>query len=340
MLKEKTKELYETLLKEKKEGKKFTKKDLTYEILYQLAINENISDQSVGYIFGLTKNQVKYQRQKYNLENKFLKKCIDNPDIFIGFLEEQGFDIKEIGEEKLYGLINWALENKVEERGWNKETYKKYLKESNKLNIFKGLEFINNHLSEVKEDNTIFTDDEIYDIEYKSYTNYKHKESKQQKNKVRKSDQVKNSISKIKSGKLGEKIVANEEKKKLNKLGLTDLAKKVKIITNTEDENITLDGLGYDVESYNEKGEKIYIEVKTSLSANNDNIDFYITINEINFLNGKTEKADKEHAYIYYLYNINKEKRKAQILVINYKTFSKFKLNPVQYRITENGIND
>ena len=116
MIKEKTKKLYETLLKEQKEGKKFTKKDLTYEILYQLAINENISDQSVGYIFGLTKNQVKYQRQKYDLENKFLKKCIDNPDIFIGFLEEKGIDTKIIGKEKLYSVIGWAIENKVEEK--------------------------------------------------------------------------------------------------------------------------------------------------------------------------------------------------------------------------------
>jgi len=340
MIKEKTNNLYETLLKEQKKGNKFTKEDLSYELLYQLAITENIPDQSIGEIFGLTINQVRYQRKKHNLENKFLKKCIDNPDIFIGLLEEQGFDIKAIGKDKIYGLINWAIEDKVEEKGWNKETYQRYLKESNKLNFNKELEIIEDNLPNNPNDNIVFTDDEIYDIEYKTYTSYNHKISKRKNSKGRKSDQIKNNISKIKSGKLGEKIVANEEKRKLNKLGLNQLAKKVKTITNTEDENITLDGLGYDVESYNEKGEKIYIEVKTSLSANNDNIDFYITLNEINFLNGKTEIADKEHAYIYYLYNINKEKRKAQILVINYKTFSKFKLNPVQYRITENGIND
>lgn len=71
-------------------------------------------------------------------------------------------------------------------------------------------------------------------------------------------------------GDLGELWVYEQEKVKLTTNGLSKLADKVKHVPNTDG-----DGAGYDIESYDLRGNKIFIEVKTT--KNNFNSTFYIS---------------------------------------------------------------
>jgi len=72
-------QLYNRLLENIKNGKKYTKDDLTREILYELAIIENKSDALIGDIFNLNKGQVRNIRIKMGFNNKFKTKMIDHP---------------------------------------------------------------------------------------------------------------------------------------------------------------------------------------------------------------------------------------------------------------------
>lgn len=52
-------------------------------------------------------------------------------------------------------------------------------------------------------------------------------------------------------------------------------------------------------------------------------------------MNGKLPKYDKNHVFIYYLTNINPTNLTAKIKVINHELFKTFKLNPTNFRISE-----
>jgi hypothetical protein len=74
-------------------------------------------------------------------------------------------------------------------------------------------------------------------------------------------------------GELGEKLVLALEKDRLSGLGRSDLAKRVKRESETDD------SLGYDIRSFDEEGDEIFIEVKTTNSSKESR--FFITDNEL-----------------------------------------------------------
>lgn len=312
------KELYSELLKQKEEGKIFTKEELTYDILYKLVVIENISDREIGELFNLSKNQVIYQRKKHGIENVLLKKIITRPEIMLGYLEEHNIDKSLLNEDKYYNLLKYYAESK----GWNTNLVDKYrIKIQEKITEEENLD--------IEVDYKIDFTDSI--IEQNS-----NKKTTRQLN-GKKTNQLKNNINKIKAGKLGEKIVLNEENKKIKDIINKKILapdKKAISVTETEDKNITLDGLGYDVESYNENGEKIYIEVKCSTTTKNNNLNFEISDKEVDFINGKLAGIDKEHAFIYYVYNINKRHGTAKIEKIDYNKFKELTLVPVNYKVS------
>lgn len=80
--------LYKKLSEEKENGKVFKKEDLTRDILFELAVIENIPDSLVGDIYNLTKNQVRYLRTKYDLICKFETKLEYYPEMIIYGLED------------------------------------------------------------------------------------------------------------------------------------------------------------------------------------------------------------------------------------------------------------
>lgn len=97
-------------------------------------------------------------------------------------------------------------------------------------------------------------------------------------------------------GDLGELIVLNYEKDKLNSLGLYNLSKKVEHTS-----LIKGDKYGYDIQSFNEDGEEIFIEVKTTKQKKE--MDFFLSQNELEVANEMNNQNKKY--YVYRIYNLN-----------------------------------
>lgn len=83
-------------------------------------------------------------------------------------------------------------------------------------------------------------------------------------------------------GTAGEEFVFNHERRFLNLIGRTDLAKNVKWISKEEG-----DGAGYDILSFTDKGDKKFVEVKTTVGGNRT--PFFISRNEYAFSKLKAE---------------------------------------------------
>lgn len=115
---------------------------------------------------------------------------------------------------------------------------------------------------------------------------------------------IQNNIENKRIGDLGELWVLKYEIEKLKENGQNNLVNKVKHIAKDEG-----DGTGYDIQSFNKNGQKIYIEVKTTKSEKNS--PFYITRTEL-----ERSKIEKENFLLYRLYNYNEENETADILII------------------------
>lgn len=142
-----------------------------------------------------------------------------------------------------------------------------------------------------------------------------------QGNKIVKIDFIEKAISSQKIGKKGELLVVEYEKERLKKLGLN------KRITHVSLEG---DGHGYDIESYNENGEKIFIEVKTTQAGKNTSFD--VSSNEV------LVSEDKGNFYyIYRLYDYSETMNSAKFYVINGPISKHFNLQATQYIATFKG---
>ncbi len=122
-------------------------------------------------------------------------------------------------------------------------------------------------------------------------------------------------------GERGEVLVFENEKKRLELLGKPELAKKVKHVSLADD------SLGYDILSFDELGQKRFIEVKSTTSQYADK-GFYISKNEAD----KSQTLD--NYYVYLVFSVYK--KKPQILhlkVADIRNDSRFKMTPVQYQV-------
>lgn len=125
-----------------------------------------------------------------------------------------------------------------------------------------------------------------------------------------------------KVGLLGELLVLSHEKQKLAEFGRVDLAKSVKHVSVEEG-----DGVGYDILSYTIKGEKKYIEVKTTVGDINN--PFYLTINELHF----SQEHSSEY-YLYRLFDLDLETKKASYYIFQGNLDTGFSLEPIMFRVT------
>lgn len=121
-------------------------------------------------------------------------------------------------------------------------------------------------------------------------------------------------------GNLGELFVIQLEKEKLKKANKPKLVKKV--AHHAKDIG---DGLGYDVLSYDENGNKMFIEVKATKSGKNT--PFFITRNEL-----ARSKQEKNNYYIYRIYNFNDETLRGDVLVLQGDA-SNLCVEPVNYKV-------
>lgn len=127
-----------------------------------------------------------------------------------------------------------------------------------------------------------------------------------------------------KVGDAGEKYVYEYEKNKLEKLGLNDLADS--IVKQYEDLSFFP---GYDIQSFDELGNEIFIEVKSTKGKNKSF--FEISENEIN--------AAKELGDSFYIYQVTNALTDPKIATVisnlhNYEDQDKVLIEPMLYRVT------
>lgn len=125
-----------------------------------------------------------------------------------------------------------------------------------------------------------------------------------------------NKLNKEKSelGLLGEEFVVKVEKDRLG-----NYKKKIEHISQTEG-----DGAGYDILSYDGKGNKKHIEVKTTCGG--FNTPFYLTERE------KQASENIENYFIYRVYDFDFLKYTAKIQELDKRAISKLKLEPIIYK--------
>ena len=115
-------------------------------------------------------------------------------------------------------------------------------------------------------------------------------------------------------GKAGEELVLRFEKKRH-----PGYERRIKMVS------LENDHLGYDILSFDDEGNEIHIEVKTKKTGGADNIDFFITDNELQRL-----KEDPRYV-IYYVCGITK--RTKTIYSISPQALERITLRPVLYRV-------
>lgn len=131
-------------------------------------------------------------------------------------------------------------------------------------------------------------------------------------------DYIKAHKNQIAVGALGEELVFKHEKERLTAANRRDLCEKVKIVSSDA-------SLGYDILSFDSKGNEIHIEVKSKASKLKY-FDFYISDNEYQKL-----KASPNHI-IYYLSNLRSQN--PFLFKLNGDMINESNIKPVLYRVT------
>jgi len=132
-------------------------------------------------------------------------------------------------------------------------------------------------------------------------------------------DYVAQNTEQIELGYCGEEFVFLEEKRKVKSYNLPNTKEVVWV---SKDEG---DGLGYDIRSYNKKGEVIYIEVKTTRGKEKSS--FYITANEL-----LKSQQEAERYFLYRVYNFDMEQKRGEISVIR-GSLDDYCIVPLAYRV-------
>ncbi len=139
---------------------------------------------------------------------------------------------------------------------------------------------------------------------------------------IRKVDYQEQNIKNATIGLLGEEFIYEYELKKLNEINRKDLTQFVDHVSKREG-----DGLGYDIISFNENGDKIFIEVKTTTGG--VSTQFFISSNELNVLSNQTNYC------IYRVFDFNTETKKGKIIKIEGKNEIEkyFDIEPTNYKV-------
>lgn len=136
----------------------------------------------------------------------------------------------------------------------------------------------------------------------------------------RKTNHLENEKERKRIGDLGEQWVLKYEESKLIRL---NMQKKVKEIQHTSAK--AGDGTGYDILSFDNKGNPIYIEVKTTI--HNRNTPFTVTRTEL-----ERSIKETENYRLYRLFNFNEESNAADLLILK-GSLEGLCIEPEQYRV-------
>ncbi len=121
------------------------------------------------------------------------------------------------------------------------------------------------------------------------------------------------------TGKKGEEVVLQLEKNELIMLNRSDLALKVKQIS------INDDSVGFDILSFDQKGQEKLIEVKTSVLPKREEFSFYISENE------KRVAEESTNYFIYLVFDVNNIP--TVIKLKNPFSLGILQLQPSQYKV-------
>jgi Domain of unknown function (DUF3883) len=132
---------------------------------------------------------------------------------------------------------------------------------------------------------------------------------------------IEKEFEKKKIGFLGELLVLEYEKDKLQQLGSRKQPEHISITKG--------DGEGYDILSYDENGKEMLIEVKTT--KNDFAAPFYITRNEL-----EKSKLDNEKFYLYRLFDFD-EINSTAFFTIHKGNLEFFCTNPILYKVNIDG---
>jgi len=132
---------------------------------------------------------------------------------------------------------------------------------------------------------------------------------------------IQNGIENKRLGDLGELWVMKYEIEKLKEAKKNNLINQIKHTSKDKG-----DGTGFDIQSFDRNGNKIFIEVKTT--KGNKNSSFYVTRTEL-----EKSKIEKDNYYLYRLYNFNELLDTADLLVIK-GTLTNLCEFPTTYKIT------
>lgn len=134
---------------------------------------------------------------------------------------------------------------------------------------------------------------------------------------------IQNGIENKRLGDLGELWVMNYEIEKLKNANKHNLVKLIKHISKDEG-----DGTGFDIQSFDSAGNKIFIEVKTTKGIQNST--FFVTRNEL-----ERSKLEKDNYYVYRLYNYDELTDSASLLIIKGELTNLCEF-PTTYKVTLN----
>lgn len=115
---------------------------------------------------------------------------------------------------------------------------------------------------------------------------------------------IQNGIENKRLGDLGELWVMKYEIEKLKNANKHNLINQIKHTSKDEG-----DGTGFDIQSFDINGNKIFIEVKTTKGRQNST--FFVTRNEL-----ERSKIEKDNYYLYRLYNYNEQVETTDLLII------------------------
>lgn len=166
-----------------------------------------------------------------------------------------------------------------------------------------GLEEVDKGKSKSQVDKTLFNNKSDSKVYFREYLRKLLRKNSPSMNVPRQINWAELHDKKIQVGVCGEILALNYERKKLKDLEMHDLAMQVKHLS------IELgDGLGYDIESYDAKGKKIFIEVKATTGNWSNEIHF--TQNEL-----KVMKEKGEHYHLYRVFSLDLDKKTGSIKI-------------------------
>lgn len=160
----------------------------------------------------------------------------------------------------------------------------------------------------------------ISDKEIKTRKNNIKKRKKARKNK--KIDWQKINERNTTLGTKGEEFIVELEREKVSKFDTGSIDKVIHLSAKQGD------GCGYDISSINDKGETIFIEVKTT--SNDKDEPFYMSENEKSFF----EENVGKNAFIYRVYNFDVNSMHGQYEIITAEELIKnYEFDPVTYKV-------